>query len=121
MSGNAALNSKPNSSPKAGGLTPSSRPTGFITRLPRWNWTASRSYYNCADRGRADPFYSSVNERFEHGGAYLLVGHIKANVAPGSQVFTNQFNAYEDLHKDFGHRMLNHLKAYLNGASVPTV
>ncbi len=42
-------------------------------------------------------------------------GHIRANVAEGSALYTDDFNAYNDLKPDFSHHVVNHLEAYVNG------
>lgn len=41
--------------------------------------------------------------------------HIRANVAEGSALYTDDFNAYVDLTEDFGHQMINHLQSYVSG------
>ncbi len=41
--------------------------------------------------------------------------HLKTNVAVGSPLFTDDFNAYMDLKPEFAHEVVNHLEAYVNG------
>lgn len=41
--------------------------------------------------------------------------NIIANVEPGSTLYTDEFNAYDNLPADFQREMVNHLQAYVNG------
>lgn len=41
--------------------------------------------------------------------------HLRQNVAEGSALYTDDFNAYLNLNENFAHQMINHLEAYVNG------
>jgi transposase-like protein len=42
-------------------------------------------------------------------------GNLRENVAIGSKLYTDDFNAYMDLKPDFIHDVVNHLESYVNG------
>jgi len=45
----------------------------------------------------------------------LVHENLKANLAPGSTLYTDDFNAYMDLKPEFAHAVVNHLEQYVNG------
>jgi transposase-like protein len=46
---------------------------------------------------------------------YEIQKHLTANVAPGSTLYTDEYDAYKSLPKEFTHEVINKLNAYVNG------
>jgi transposase-like protein len=44
-----------------------------------------------------------------------LLNTIRANVAPGSEVISDELRTYEPLRKDYSHQVINHAEAYVRG------
>jgi transposase-like protein len=46
---------------------------------------------------------------------HSLRSFIKANVAEGSRIYTDDFNSYRGLHREYIHSVINHAEEYVRG------